>query len=152
MKQKMTIPPELEGEYIIRVMDLPDGSRGFILYDDDDFANIYINAHLSHEGQRKTTGHEFVHLLNDDIHNDDDIKVIEARANGKGDIFKAIPKLMKARDLIPPSARAAITDNAKPPEQDAPEFQPTAYQISVIRHAIDELDRIMFSDRPYDYL
>lgn len=103
MNTRKTIPPELEGEYLIRVMDLPDGSRGFVLYDDDDFANVYVNARLNDVARKKAADHEMEHVINDDIHNDDDIRAVEARADGFDRRLREIPRLMKARDLMPPS-------------------------------------------------
>lgn len=78
MKRTLT---EIEGEYIIRVMDLPICSKGFVVYDDNDFANVYINARYSHSTQTKAIKHEIDHIIHDDIHNQDDIRTIEARAN-----------------------------------------------------------------------
>lgn len=106
---RKTIPPELEGEYIIRVMDSPDGSNGFVVYDDDDFANVYVNARLNKAGQHKAADHEMEHIINDDIHNDDDIKTIEARANNRATQLKSIPRLMKARDLMPKKPKMKLT-------------------------------------------
>lgn len=78
MKRTLT---EIEGEYIIRVMDLPTCSKGFVVYDDNDFANVYINARYSHSTQAKAIKHEIDHIIHDDIHNQDDIRTIESRAN-----------------------------------------------------------------------
>lgn len=75
------IPPELEGEYTVRVMDLPASTPGFVTYDEDDHANIYLNAHYNRETNRHTADHEFTHILNDDIHNLYDIRTVESRAN-----------------------------------------------------------------------
>ena len=75
-----TIPPELEGEYTVRVMDMPVSTPGFVTYDEDDHANIYLNARYSREKNRRTAAHELTHVLHDDIHNADPIQVIESRA------------------------------------------------------------------------
>ena len=77
------IPPELEGEYLIRIVDMPEFMNGMVKYDEDDFANVYINARLNIEGRRKAADHELTHVINDDLHNDDPIEVIEARADKK---------------------------------------------------------------------
>lgn len=129
------IPPELEGEYIIRVVDLPDGSRGFVTYDEDGFANVYINARLSYEGQHKSSDHEMRHLINDDIHNDDDIRVVEARADGLQNPKQDMPILIKAKDLLPTPS--------KPPK---PKVQLTAHQLAVLRKCITELDTFAFDN------
>ena len=90
-------------------MDSPDGSNGFVVYDDDDFANVYVNARLNKAGQHKAADHEMEHIINDDIHNDDDIKTIEARANNRATQLKSIPRLMKARDLMPKKPKMKLT-------------------------------------------
>jgi hypothetical protein len=136
----MKIPPELEGEYIVRVMDLPEGSRGFVIYDDEDFANVYVNAHLNHESQVKASDHEMVHVINDDIHNDDDIRKAEARADGNAARLKSIPHLMKASDMLPP----APPPPSPPPKQ---KFKPSPHQLAVLNDCISELDAFLFDDR-----
>lgn len=160
MNQKMTIPPELEGEYTIRVMDMPLTSPGFVMYDDDDHANIYLNARYNRETNEGTADHELTHVVNDDIHNDDPIEVIEARADGLPIPLKSIPRLMRARDLIPPSP--SLPDQKKetpvppPTEEDAssvpirrPSLSP--HQATVLLHAISDLDAWFFRDNQYDY-
>lgn len=137
MNQKMTIPPELEGEYTIRVMDMPLTSPGFVMYDDDDHANIYLNAHYNHESNEETADHEMTHIINDDIHNDDDIRTIESRADGITANLKSIPHLIKASDLLPP-----------PPSK--PKFKPSPRQLAALRNCISELDTFLFDDR-YEY-
>lgn len=124
----MMIPTELEGEYLVRVVDLPDGSRGFVLYDDDDFANVYVNAHLNDVMQHMASDHEMKHIINDDIHNDDDIRVIEARADKRDKLMKAIPSLKKARDLMPKE------------EPKRKMIKLTPHQIAVLKRCIQELD------------
>ena len=76
----MRIPTRLEGEYIVRIMDMPDGSKGCVVYDDDGFSNVYINARLSQEQRVKEFWHEIHHIIKDDLNNDDDISTVEARA------------------------------------------------------------------------
>lgn len=56
---------------------------GHVELDQDGFASIYINARRSSGQQLKTFEHELKHLENNDLHNDDPIEVIEARAAGK---------------------------------------------------------------------
>lgn len=98
------IPTELEGEFIIRVMDMPYGSNGVVIYDDDDFANIYINARSGSIQQKKTAKHELDHVEHDDIHSDEDIAAVEARARmnsgeSPADLTDTIPHLKRASDL-----------------------------------------------------
>lgn len=124
------IPIELEGEYLIRLIDLPVNSRGFVIYDDDDFANIYLNARLNDETRRVGADHEMDHVIHDDIHSTKDIRVIEARADKRERLLKAIPSLKTARDLIP---------KPKPRE---PKL--TARQLRILKRAIGELDMAYF--------
>ena len=128
------IPIELLGEYAVRVMDLPEGSKGFVIWDDEDFANVYVNARLSRAEQIKAAEHELDHVINDDIHSSADIRTVEARAEGRAPALKSIPRLMRAVDLLPP---------APPVPNEPPEVKivPTPYQRAVIRRALDALDR-----------
>ena len=103
MSMRKTIPPELEGEYVIRVMDLPVSSKGFVIYDDDDFANVYINARMNNETQHIASDHEIDHMIYDDIHNNDDIRTIEARADGKA--IPVLPAMRRASELPRPGKR-----------------------------------------------
>lgn len=159
MNQKMTIPPELEGEYTIRVMDMPLTSPGFVMYDDDDHANVYLNARYNRETNEGTADHELTHVVNDDIHNDAPIEVIEARADGLPAPLKSIPRLMRARDLIPPSP--SLPDQKKevpvppPTEEDAssvPIHRPSLspHQATVLFRAINDLDAWFFKEQ-YDF-
>ena len=131
-----TIPHELEGEYTVRVMDMPLASPGFVTFDEDDHANVYLNAHYNHETNLDTCDHELAHVLNDDIHNNDNIRAVETRADGSAKL-KSIHRLMKASALLPP-----------PPLK--PKYTPTAHQLNVLRKCISELDAFLFDDR-YEY-
>lgn len=138
------IPPELEGEYIIRVMDMPDCLNGMVKYDENDFANIYINAHLSPEGRRKAADHELTHVINDDIHNSDPIEVIESRADAHATPRHRLTPLFKASDLLPPPP--------KPEPEPTPSKDHTISprQAAVLVHAINDLDDWLYRDSPYD--
>ena len=98
MSQMKQIPPELEGEYTVRVMDMPVSTPGFVTYDEDDHANIYINARYSREKNRRTAAHELTHVLHNDIHNADPIRAVEARCQGDGspDTPKLTPRQIRA--------------------------------------------------------
>ena len=141
MKPKKMIPPELEGEYTIRVMDMPLTPPGFVMYDDDDHANVYLNARYNRETNKNTADHEMIHVINDDIHNDDSIEVVEARADGKAAKLKSIPCLMKARDLMP---------KPKPQPVPKPRVQLSPHQAAVLFRAISNLDSLFF-DTKYDF-
>ena len=141
MTMKVTIPHELMGEYIIRVVDgMPDGSRGCVIYDEEGFANVYINARLSSIGQHNAADHEMVHIINDDINNDDDIRTIESRANGT-DIrkTKVLSTLMKAKDLLPPPEKKQTVKANVP-------YTLTKQQFKVVLQTIQRLDSFLALD------
>ena len=138
---KRRIPIEFEGEYAIRVMDMPLGAKGCIIYDDDDFANIYLNARYSREANVASADHEIVHMLEDDIHNTDDIRAAEARAGSRAAKPASIPALFRARDLLPPQAPEPAA-----PAKPAPDLSP--YQARVLASALSELDRFVFAADP----
>ena len=149
MNQKMTIPPELEGEYTIRVMDMPLTSPGFVMYDDDDHANVYLNARYNRETNEGTADHELTHIVNDDIHNDDPIEVVEARADGLPAPLKSIPRLMKARDLLPQTTNVAAA--SPPPRSQSHSPVPISHhQAAVLFRAINDLDAWFFKEQ-YDF-
>lgn len=114
-------------EYAVRLLDLPEGVGGFVTESPDGFLNIYINARHSWRGQRRSFRHELTHGENDDLHSQEPLAVIEARADGTDVRLKAIPHLMRARDLLPP-----------PPKPEPPRLTPR--QLAVIRRALADLD------------
>ena len=114
-------------EYAVRVMDLPVSVGGFVTESPDGFLNIYINARHTSAKQRRSFDHELTHGENDDLHSDEPLAVIEARADGTDIRLKAIPHLMRARDLLPP-----------PPKPEPPKLTPR--QLAVIRRALADLD------------
>jgi hypothetical protein len=128
-------------DYAVRLLDMPASVGGFIKESPDGFLNIYINARHSREGQRRSCRHELRHAENDDLRSTEPLEVIEARAAGVDPRLKAIPHLLRARDLLPPP---------KPTPKPAP--QPlTPYQARVLAGCITELDRWVFSGVAYDY-
>lgn len=159
------IPPELEGEYIIRVMDMPECLNGMVKYDESDFANIYVNAKLNAEARQKAADHELTHVINDDIHNDDPIEVIESRADTHATPRHRLPRLFKAIDLLTPSQ--SLPQAAEPPVQGKvppkgaeevvpnnlitnPASQLSPHQTAVLLRAISDLDDWLFRDTTYD--
>lgn len=124
-------------EYAVRLLDLPEGVGGFVTESPDGFLNIYINARHGWTGQRKSLRHELRHAEHDDLHSSEPLAVIEARADGADVRLKAIPHLMRARDLLPP-----------PPKPEPPKLTP--HQLAVIRRALADLDDITMSE-VYDY-
>lgn len=119
-------------EYTVRLMDLPVSVGGFVTESPDGFLNIYINARHGWKAQKKSYRHELNHGENDDLHSDEPLAVIEARADGTDVRLKAIPHLMRARDLLPP-----------PPKPEPPRLTP--HQLAVIRRALADLDNFCLS-------
>lgn len=140
----IVIPHELMGEYTVRVMDLPVATPGFVICDETDHMNIYLNSRYSYDAQKEAAGHELTHIINDDFHNSDDIRTVEARAGSVGACpgapmpLSSIPTLKKARDLIP-----------QPPAAPKRKIDLSPRQAAVIFSAISDLDRFIFSDRPF---
>lgn len=140
-------------DYAVRLLDMPEGVGGFIKESPDGFVNIYINARHSCEGQRRSCRHELRHAEHDDLHSTEPLHVIETRADGVDPRLKALPKLLRARDLLPQSlppmgkvARPqAVTDEAPAPQPITP------HQARVLASCITELDRWLFSSPSYDY-
>lgn len=124
-------------EYAVRVMDLPVSVGGFVTESPDGFLNIYINARHTSAKQRRSFDHELTHGENDDLHSQEPLAVIEARADGADVRLKAIPHLMRARDLLPP-----------PPKSEPPKLTP--HQLAVIRRALADLDNFCLSG-DYNY-
>jgi len=55
---------------IIRIINLPESIRGFVIPDQDGVYNIYINAKMNFEMQRITYQHEINHIKNNDPYSD----------------------------------------------------------------------------------
>jgi hypothetical protein len=129
-------------DYAVRLLDLPASVGGFIRESPDGFTNIYINARHTQEKQRRSYRHELRHAENDDLHSTEPLEVIEARADGVDPRLKTIPKLVKARDLVPPPG---------PVPESKPEPSRLSFrQLSVVINALSELDRCFFN-ADYDY-
>lgn len=129
-------------EYAVRLLDLPSGVGGMITESPDGFLNIYINARHGWRGQLHSLDHELRHAENDDLHSTESLAVIEARASGVDPKLKSIPKLVKARDLVPPPKPVPE------PKLDPPRL--SSRQVSVVINALSELDRCFFNAE-YDY-
>lgn len=70
----MRIPPWCA----VRLIDLPYRVGAMIAVDDDGFTNIYINARLALERQKKCLKHELRHMRNDDVFSSRTIRDVEA--------------------------------------------------------------------------
>jgi hypothetical protein len=155
MTTMIQIPPELEGEYIIRVMDMPECLNGMVKYDENDFASIYVNAKLNAEARQKAADHELTHVINNDIHNDDPIEVIESRADAHATPRHRLPKLFKASDLLPsaqlPHRSGEVAERSevdRAPRSPVPQLSP--HQGAVLLRAISDLDDWLFRDTTCD--
>lgn len=128
-------------EYAVRVVDMPVSVGGFVTESPDGFLNIYINARHTSAKQRRSFRHEMTHAEEDDLHSDEPLAVIEARADGTDVRLKAIPHLMRARDLLPPPQ--PVTEEVPRPSSPAPSLTPR--QLAVIRRALADLDNFCLS-------
>lgn len=66
-----------DGDYRIRMMDLPHGVKAVVSMDEDGFANIYVNARLSHDEQIAAARHEIMHVVRGDAYSLDTIEEVE---------------------------------------------------------------------------
>lgn len=64
-------------EYLIRMMDMPHGVKAVVSMDEEGFANIYVNARLSHDAQIAAARHEIMHVVRGDAYNWDAIEEVE---------------------------------------------------------------------------
>ena len=67
----------IDGEYAVRMVNLPGDIHGAVRLSDDGFANIYINDALSPQAKRKAFAHEKKHIDNGDFYNGKPIQDIE---------------------------------------------------------------------------
>lgn len=136
-------------DYAVRLLDMPASVGGFIRESPDGFLNIYINARHSREGQRRSCRHELRHAEHDDLHSTEPLEVIEARADGVDSRLKAIPHLLRARDLPPRSQKLPHRSGEVARRADRAPLSPC--QARVLANCITELDRWLFSGVTYDY-
>ena len=66
-----------DGEFIVRMVNLPGDIHGAVRLSEDGFANIYINDQLSPQARKRAYNHEKKHIQNDDFYNDRPINEIE---------------------------------------------------------------------------
>ena len=67
----------IDGEYIVRMVNLPGDIGGAVRLSEDGFANIYINDQLSPSARRKAFRHEVRHIANNDFYNESAIRDVE---------------------------------------------------------------------------
>ena len=136
-------------DYTVRLVDdLPASVGGFISESPDGHLNIYINARHGWNGQRRSFRHELRHAEHDDLHSTEPLDLIEARADGVDPRLKAIPHLMRARDLLPPPCLPLQGKVAERSEvgRGRPLPSLTPRQLAVIRRALAELDQAFFQN------
>lgn len=63
-------------DYYIRFVDLPVSIKGITILKKD-FYNVYINAVLSSDEQKKAIKHELTHIKREDFYSEADIQEIE---------------------------------------------------------------------------
>lgn len=68
----------MQTECPVRLVDLPHGINGLLVYDENGDPNIYINARASYEMQRKAYLHELRHLRRGDAHSRQPIRKVES--------------------------------------------------------------------------
>ena len=66
-----------DGDYIVRMVNLPGDINSVVRLDNDGFGNIYINDALSPDQKEKAFIHECRHLERGDFYNDLPIREIE---------------------------------------------------------------------------
>lgn len=59
-------------DYHIVYIDLPCHIKAMTAMDSDGFYNIYVNARLNYEEQKKAIKHELTHIYRDDFYKQDD--------------------------------------------------------------------------------
>lgn len=66
-----------DGDFIVRVVNLPGDVHGALRVDSENFGNIYINDALCPEARRRAFDHEIRHLLREDLFSDAPIEEVE---------------------------------------------------------------------------
>ena len=66
-----------DGDYIVRMINLPGDINSAVRLSEDDYGNIYINDQLSPMAKRRAFQHECRHLEKGDFRNGSTIEEIE---------------------------------------------------------------------------
>lgn len=69
-----------DSDFVIRLIPLPRRVNGFVAYDSDARANIYINSELDISAQMEAVRHELDHVFRCDAYGDASIFSIEQEA------------------------------------------------------------------------
>ena len=67
-------------DIIVRSEDLPCGTNGVTVVDENGDYNVYINAKLSETEQQRTYRHEVQHIIKNHFYSDKEVKVMEEEA------------------------------------------------------------------------
>jgi hypothetical protein len=67
----------IDGEFIVRMINLPGDIHGAVRLSEDGFANIYINDQLAPDARRRAFDHEMKHIINGDFYNGKPIQEVE---------------------------------------------------------------------------
>lgn len=67
----------IDGEYIVRMVNLPGDIGGAVRLSEDGFVNIYINDNLAPMAKLNAYLHERQHIKNNDFYNGKSIEEIE---------------------------------------------------------------------------
>jgi len=65
-------------DVFFKLWPMPCGIKAFVR-EDQGIYYVFINSNLCAEAQTKAITHEYNHLINDDLHSDDPVDVIERR-------------------------------------------------------------------------
>lgn len=74
-----------ERDYRVRLIDLPPTVNAVTALDEDGFYNVYINARLPRELQRKAFRHELRHISLNHFSSNKSTAECEREANEEGD-------------------------------------------------------------------
>ena len=86
------------GEYSIRFAPFGPTIRGVTVFDENGFANIYINAHLSCSERERAIKHELRHVRHDDAYRGVEIERVEDEAECKT-IERREPEVLSPQKL-----------------------------------------------------
>lgn len=68
-------------EIVYRVIDLPSRVNAVTVVDENGDFNIYVNAKLSYEDQKRAYRHEYRHIRRHHFHSPKSVKTCEQEAN-----------------------------------------------------------------------
>lgn len=67
----------------VQFIDMPCKIHGAVRENEDGSVTILLNSRDSRERNLKAYQHELKHILRDDLHSEEDIQLIEARAHAE---------------------------------------------------------------------